>query len=121
MTGMPSFTGKARRSALHTSSAASLRHCSGPLQMGHTRISSSLGSIGSPAEFGDAREEEFFELARKDRLHAQEPHARVGECSAFYGILFGHEDEVGAGKLEIARLVVVVVGHGDAARRDAEL
>src|SRR6478752_7365037 len=34
ITGMPSFTGKPRRSALHTSSAASLRYTSGPLHRG---------------------------------------------------------------------------------------
>src|SRR6187399_1778374 len=104
MTGMSSFTAKARRSALHTSSSASFFQRSGPLQTGHTRISSSLGSIGSPGECIDACEDEIVEVARQDRLDAQEPHARIGERGAFYGILLGHDDQLGAGQLQVARL-----------------
>src|SRR5688572_16659723 len=107
---MSSFTGKARRSALHTSSRSSFFQRSGPLQIGQTRISSSLGSIGSPAGCSDAGEDEFVELARQDGLHAQEPHARIGECGAFYGILFGHDDDLRPGELEVASLVEVMVG-----------
>src|SRR5512139_3793725 len=45
ITGMSSRIGYARRHALHTSSCADFFHSSGPLQTGHTRISSSLGFI----------------------------------------------------------------------------
>src|SRR5690349_15837083 len=103
---MSSFTGKARRSALHTSSPASFFQTSGPLHNGHTRISRSFGSIGSGAGLGYAGKEEVFEFARELGLHAQVPHARVGECGAFYGILLGHDDDLGARQPQLARLVV---------------
>src|SRR5438132_13158324 len=102
---MSFFTGKARRSALHTSSAASFFHASGPLHRGHTRISSSFGSIGSGSGLGDAGEEELFEFARQLGLDAQVPHALVRECRAFYGILFGHDDDLRARQAQLARLV----------------
>src|SRR5690242_19351298 len=107
---MSSFTGNASRSALHTSSRASLRHASGPLHRGQTRISSSFGSIGLPARVAEALEQECVEGLGEDRVHAQEPHARVGECAAFYGILLRHEDHLGLAQLEVARLEQVMVG-----------
>src|SRR5258706_310937 len=113
---MSSFTGKARRSALHRSSLASLRQTSGPLQNGQTRISSSLGSIGAPAGVGQPGEEEIVEIGRKDRVDAQVPHPSVGECGAFYGILLRHDDDLGARKLELGGAVGVMVGKGDAPR-----
>src|SRR5258705_13580864 len=101
---MSFFTGNASRSPLHTSSSASLFHWSGPLHSGQTRISSSLGSIGTPGRLGDAGEEELLELGGKHRIDAHQPHARVGECRAFYGILFGHDDELRARELELRGL-----------------
>src|SRR5450432_1458274 len=117
---MSSFTGNASRSPLQMSSAASLRHSSGPLHSGQTRISSSLGSIGAPAGLGDAGKKEIVELGRQDRIHPQVPHARIGECRAFYGILLGHDDHLGAWKLELLGLERVMVVEGDALGGDTE-
>src|SRR5579862_4807210 len=117
---MPSFTGKARRSALHRSSCASLRHASGPLHSGHTRISSSLGSIGAPESLGNPRGKEFFEIGRKDRVDAKKPHPRIGECRAFYGILFSHDDDLRPGDLEVLPLERMVVGKSERLRAHAE-
>src|SRR5260370_39379791 len=105
---MSSFTGNARRSALQMSSRASFFHTSGPLHSGQTRISSSLGSISAPAGLGDTREKEVVELGRQDRIDPHVPHARIGECGAFYGILLGHDDHLGAGELQLLRLVGVM-------------
>ena len=80
-----------------------------------------LGIHRRSGGIGDAREEELVELGREDRLDAQEPHARVGECGAFYGILLGHDDRPRRpGSFSSAALVGVMVGEGDAARGDAE-
>jgi hypothetical protein len=73
-----------------------------------------------PAEGGEAVQEELVEFGREDRVHPQEPHARVGECRAFYGILLGHDDDLGRGKLQLLRRELVVVGELDAARGDPE-
>src|ERR1700687_568929 len=107
---MSSFTGKARRSALQMSSCESLCQASGPLHKGQTRISSSLGSIGAPAGPGEAGEKKIVEISGKDGLDTQIPHARVGECGAFYGILLRHDDHFGARVLQILGLKGVMVG-----------
>src|SRR5437762_7743181 len=112
---MSSFTGKARRSALHTSSRASFFQTSGPLQSGQTRISSSFGSTCI-----EAFDDEYLEFGIDQCVDAHRPHASVGECGAFYGILFGHDDDLRAGELQVGRGVGVVIGKRRAARGDAE-
>src|SRR5262245_10643508 len=102
---MSSFTGNARRSALQTSAFAPRNQASGPLHRGHTRISSSFGSMGfrGAPDRGEALQQEGFEFGWKHRRHAQEPEALVGERGAFYGILFRHDDHLRAGELQVAR------------------
>ena len=59
---------------------------------------------------GEAIEEEGVEFRRQRRLDAKEPHPRIRECRAFYGILLRHDDDFRPGQAQLRGLEMVVVG-----------
>src|SRR5512134_4053967 len=110
---MPSRIGNASRSALQTSSCSALRETSGPLQSGHTRMSSSFESMQSAGD-------ECGEALVHARLDAERVEVVAGERAAFYCILLGHQDRVAVRELEVAGRERVMVGERVRREREAE-
>src|SRR5438270_1477393 len=87
---------------------------SGPLVTGQTSISSSLLSM-------DSLKNEIDEGGIEPCAHRKEPEAFVGECRAFYRVLFGHQNCTRAGEVQVIRRKEMVIGERMALRIDAEL
>src|SRR3982751_6720941 len=89
ITGTPSRTGKANRSARHISTDAAASWRSGDLHKGQARISSSLASsitlFLSQARLQQGKQARGMVMFELDR-HPQMPHPVGGELRAFYGI-----------------------------------
>src|SRR5712691_1724971 len=84
-------------------SACALRWTSGPLQIGHTRMSSSRESMNSfQYEFREGRVEFGLDSHRNQVAPA--------EVAAFYRILFGHQHEIAIGELKVRSPKRVVIG-----------
>src|SRR5207248_5992933 len=86
---------------------------SGPLVTGQTSISSSLVSM-------ESFENEFDKRGLDSRAHRQAPESLVGECDAFYRVLFRHQDRACGGERKIVARIKVVIGKRMALRFDAE-
>src|SRR5690348_6893174 len=131
--GTPSRSGNASRSARQTSTSAARWNLSGPLQIGHARMSSSLSSIFSlpgplfsstaVLEVAGPRQHEIRQLTRialgKFRGDGHVPAALVGEGDAFYGILLRHDDWKVVAKVQIAGFERVMIGHRMFVQRQA--
>src|SRR6218665_2724367 len=106
ITGIPSRTGKARASALQTSSDLSSATFNGPLHRGQARISRSFGSMaqslekrsvgrrdrclargGSGQQRGQTGVEPGEEGRRRHGIHGQVPPVGSRKGAAFHGIL----------------------------------
>src|SRR5207248_10653213 len=86
---------------------------SGPLVTGQTSISSSLVSM-------ESFKNEFDKRGLDSRAHRQAPEPLVGECDAFYRVLFRHHDRTRVRERDIVARIQMVVGKGVALRFDAE-
>src|SRR5467141_3779265 len=95
MTGMPSRIGYARPAARETSSCRCRSYSSGPLVTGHTRMSSSLGSMLNTVQ---SRFDHIRECAIQADVQRHDPQAFVMRqrliVPAFYGVFFGDQDPV---------------------------
>src|SRR5262245_22342491 len=79
---------------------------SAPLVSGHTRMSSNLASMMAD----EALQDELGERGVDYSFDRQKPEVVARERQAFYRILLGHQDGVGAGKVEVLGAKCVVIG-----------
>ena len=58
----------------------------------------------------DSFEDKIDESGIESGAHRQKPKAIVGECSAFYRVLFGHQNRPRAGKIEVFAREKMMIG-----------
>src|SRR5574343_445560 len=103
MIGISSRIGNASLQGLQTSSFSALRCSRLPLQIGQTRISSSLAST-------QFLQNQFNEGRRQLGLDGKNPDLTRRQTRAFYCILLGHQQDAVFGEGQIGLRIAVMVG-----------